>query len=138
MREANEVDLDSLLTHEVGHALGLAHSLDTEATMIAGYTKGSIGLRSLGDDDIAGICSAYPPGRSAGSSCDPRHGFSPLCGADQAAPPPDTSGDDGSAPESKGCGIAHPARRRGGGALALLAPGAWLLLRRRGRKRAGS
>lgn len=135
---SNEVDLDSLLTHEVGHALGLAHSLDVEATMIAGYTQGSIGLRSLGDDDIAGICDAYPPGRATSSeSCVPRHGFSPLCGADQPAPPPDT-GDDGSAPESKGCGVAYPVPDGDGGKLALLPPLAWLLLRRRGRKLAAS
>jgi hypothetical protein len=86
----NEVDLDSLMTHEVGHALGLAHSLDLQATMIAGYAKGSTGLRSLGDDDIAGVCDVYPPARKAGSSsCEPRHGFSALCGAEQpAAEPP--------------------------------------------------
>lgn len=86
--KANEVDLVSLLTHELGHALGLAHSLDEEATMIAGYETGSTSLRSLGDDDIAGVCSIYPPGRKTGTdSCEPRHGFSKLCGAEQPAEP---------------------------------------------------
>jgi hypothetical protein len=136
--QSNEVDLDSLLTHEVGHALGLGHSLDAEATMIAGYTKGSVGLRSLGEDDIAGICDAYPPGRTSNSSCEPRHGFSSLCGADQPAPPPDATPDDASPSESKGCGVARLPGRQNGGVLALLTPVAWLLLRRRGRKRAAS
>jgi hypothetical protein len=139
--KANEVDLDSLLTHEVGHALGLGHSVDLGATMIAGYVKGTTGLRSLGTDDIDGICSVYPPGRDASSSsCEPRHGFSELCGAEQPDEPADTGDGGGASPsESKGCNIAAvgsdlPAT---GGGLAPLALGlAWILGRVRGRERA--
>jgi DNA-binding beta-propeller fold protein YncE len=94
--KADEVDLDSLLTHEMGHALGLGHSLDIGATMLAGYAKGSVAPRTLGDDDIAGVCSIYPPGRKPGAtSCEPRHGFSELCSADQpalATPPAGAAG----------------------------------------------
>jgi hypothetical protein len=84
--KANQVDLDSLITHEMGHLLGLAHTLESGATMKAGYDLGSIELRSLEDDDVAGICEIYPPGRpSSSTSCEPRHGFSELCSSDQPA-----------------------------------------------------
>src|SRR5262249_11137694 len=45
------MDLLSVLTHETGHFLGLAHSGVPEATMNAGY---SIDLRTLSEDDRAG------------------------------------------------------------------------------------
>jgi MYXO-CTERM domain-containing protein len=82
--ERNEVDLDSLVTHEVGHFLGLAHTLAEDATMFAGYEAGSTELRTLTDDDAAGVCAIYPPGRQLKStSCDARHGFSELCADEQ-------------------------------------------------------
>ena len=84
-----EVDLDSLLTHEAGHLLGLAHAQDPTATMFPGYHPGSIDLRSLAADDVTGVCSVYPHSRQASSSsCEPRHGYADLCGADQPAPEP--------------------------------------------------
>jgi hypothetical protein len=91
-------DLLSVLTHEGGHFLGLSHSPDELATMYAYYSATTAGanLRTLGDDDIAGICSIYPPGRTpATTSCENRHGFSSQCGADQPPPPS----------ESKGCSL---------------------------------
>jgi hypothetical protein len=90
--KASAVDLDSLLTHEAGHLLGLAHTLEVGATMLAGYKLGSIELRSLAPDDVAGLCGIYPPKRQLSStSCEPRHGYSDLCGADQPAKPPETT-----------------------------------------------
>ena len=100
----SDVDLDSLLTHEAGHLLGLAHSRDVAATMIAGYTAGSTSLRSLAPDDVAGLCAIYPPDRATSTtSCDPRHGYSDLCAADQPAPAPDPSPDEVT---SGGCSVA--------------------------------
>lgn len=105
MPTANEVDLDSVLTHEAGHLLGLDHTTDVEATMQAGYQKGSIALRTPSSDDIAGLCEIYPPGRKATSqSCEPRHGFSAQCGADQVEAPMMESPDDEDEPDtSSGC-----------------------------------
>ena len=80
-----DIDLLSVATHEAGHFLGLAHSPDETSTMFAAYTPGTLGQRSLAPDDVQAICAAYPPGDGAHGACDPtpRHGFSPLCAADQ-------------------------------------------------------
>ncbi len=74
-------DLQSIMTHEAGHFLGLAHSHDPDATMWAQYSAGTDGFRDLADDDIAGICAVYPPA-TVNNVCDftPRQGFSPECG----------------------------------------------------------
>jgi hypothetical protein len=50
--------LRAILTHEAGHFLGLAHSADTSAIMYAFYSPASINLTP---DDVAGICTIYPP-----------------------------------------------------------------------------
>ncbi|MFO0592967.1 MAG: matrixin family metalloprotease [Polyangiaceae bacterium] len=79
------LDLLSVATHEAGHFLGLSHSPDEDATMFATYVPGTVGQRTLSDDDVHGVCDAYPPGTLASEACDttPRHGFSSLCGVDQ-------------------------------------------------------
>jgi hypothetical protein len=79
-------DLASVITHEAGHFLGLAHSADGNAVMYAHYHPGSAMLTS---DDVGGICAAYPDGNArvtsagslVGATCDPtpRHGFSKAC-----------------------------------------------------------
>jgi len=74
-------DLASVVTHEIGHFLGLSHSAESTAVMRGiGYTSGSTELRTLTLDDIAGVCDIYPPGKSTSGSCTPRHGFSAECG----------------------------------------------------------
>jgi hypothetical protein len=104
-------DLDSVLTHEVGHLLGLAHTLDEDATMFASYTEGTNTLRSLAADDKKAMCAAYPPDRTPSrSSCSPRHGFSDACSTDQPANSATNEGTDQEATSndevsasSKGC-----------------------------------
>jgi hypothetical protein len=64
---AGGYDFQSVVTHESGHFLGLAHSIDPTATMFASYTPGTDSLRTLAPDDVDGICAIYPP--SGGCSC---------------------------------------------------------------------
>src|SRR5262249_21192786 len=83
----NQFLLASVLTHEAGHFLGLAHSQDPNAIMYPTYHPDS---SQLSQDDIDGICAIYPPDgtrpRDTGpvvqqDACDaqPRHGFASAC-----------------------------------------------------------
>jgi hypothetical protein len=54
-------DYLSIMTHEAGHFLGLAHSADEDATMFARYLPGRTKMRDLMRDDVEGICAVYPP-----------------------------------------------------------------------------
>jgi hypothetical protein len=106
-------DFDSIITHEAGHFLGLAHSSLDTAMMYAFYQPGAPALTS---DDVEGICTIYPPNgtratdQDAGTGtlavitvtaaqCDPtpRHGFGSACGPLGTPAPVITSG---------GCAIA--------------------------------
>lgn len=86
---ADGYDFASIVTHETGHFLGLAHSGDEHATMFARYTPGATTMRELGPDDVGGICAAYlagglratAAGNLAAEPCDPtpRRGFQSEC-----------------------------------------------------------
>jgi MYXO-CTERM domain-containing protein len=58
---SNEYDLQSALTHEYGHALGLGHALGhPDATMFATGDACETKKRDLDPDDRAGLASLYP------------------------------------------------------------------------------
>lgn len=78
-------DLQSVITHEAGHFYGLAHSPVSDATMKATYETTSVMMRSLAEDDIAGICDMYGATRPY-KACDPtpRRGFQSTCGQPDA------------------------------------------------------
>ena len=64
-----QTDLVSIITHEAGHFLGIAHSPLPDAVMFADYTPGTL-KRTLTPDDIAAVCAIYPPTTTPGI-CNP-------------------------------------------------------------------
>ncbi|MSP24806.1 MAG: matrixin family metalloprotease [Myxococcales bacterium] len=108
-------DLQSILTHEIGHFIGLDHTPDYTATMNAAYEPSTIDLRTIAADDEAALCAAYPPDRDAKCIATPKGGLAYLC--------------DGTEVPEEGCAIARGklepsvplAGRRVGLGLALLA-----------------
>lgn len=64
------IDPQSVFTHEIGHMLGLGHTLDDgSATMAAAYLP-DLSQRTLSHDDKWGICTLYPRTNNGGE-CDP-------------------------------------------------------------------
>ncbi len=53
-------DLQNVLTHELGHALGLGHSARPDAAMFAQTTRGEVSKRALSPDDDDGVRALYP------------------------------------------------------------------------------
>ena len=90
-------DFASIVTHESGHFLGLAHSGDSHATMFFNYAPGATAMRTLTADDVAGICTVYRPdgthaaqsGPVTAQACNPtfRHGSIKECTEDEPERP---------------------------------------------------
>jgi hypothetical protein len=74
-----EYDLQAILTHEVGHFIGIGHSKRADAVMYASYNPGSTSQRELSDDDVAAVCEVYPPESGVACKPEPRNGFSATC-----------------------------------------------------------
>ncbi len=120
--ELVNADLLSVLTHEVGHFLGLSHASVRGTTMYPEYAPRDTHQRTLDADDQNGICEIYPPGRTVNEgNCEPRHGFSSACAVPK---------------EEGGCSVAHGRRSLFGITSFLpLAFALQLRRRRRGSKR---
>jgi hypothetical protein len=122
-------DLDSIVTHESGHFLGLAHSPDMESTMYSMYSPASLSIRSLSPDDEAAICATYPAstGKPTCGAPEPLYGYSKYCGGVNPCTLPEQGTD--------GCTVTRVAQRGHGATAALLVIG--LAARRRRRSSRG-
>ena len=90
-----EFNIFIALVHEIGHALGLEHSLDPDAVMAPDYREG---ITELTEDDVDAIQRLYgSPGRETPSIIDRPEAFQEFCadaGANLTAlGDPDTDGD---------------------------------------------
>jgi hypothetical protein len=79
-------DLQSILTHEIGHFIGIAHSPNESAVMYFSYNPGTI-ARTLQPDDVAAICAIYPSTNQQVCNAEPRNGFNPTCDDEISAGP---------------------------------------------------
>ena len=66
-------DFQSVMTHEVGHYIGLAHSSVADSIMVKTYCENPQRCaaskeqqRALAEDDITAVCALYPPSGIAG------------------------------------------------------------------------
>lgn len=140
----------SIATHEAGHFLGLAHSLDPDAVMFAAYNRKDLHERQLKQDDFEGICAIFPPDPNltcetptlveAGLSAEAcLAAMTPLDTTDESSTS-DTGADYvpdplGERVRRRGCAVglsSQPSRLDAPLALGLLAGAALLLRRRRG------
>ena len=91
---ADGYDFESIVTHETGHFLGMAHSPRLARDDVRPLRPGEHLDARPAEDDVSGICAAYPPDGTRTTSigtpvpddaCDPtpRHGFSTQCGQPQ-------------------------------------------------------
>jgi len=56
---SGEYDIDGIMTHEVGHVIGLGHSSVAGATMYPSVSACNFGNRTLSSDDTAGKNALY-------------------------------------------------------------------------------
>ncbi len=96
-----DYDLASIVTHEAGHFLGIAHSSVSSSTMYYEYQPGETRKQFLKLDDINAICEAYAPG-------DFRFSDGKQIPADACDPTPSGGIQRSCDEEVKGCAVSAP------------------------------
>lgn len=94
------IDFQAVMTHEVGHYIGLAHSLVESSIMVASYCQSSDRCgtstdqsRALSEDDVAAVCAIYPPsGIAAVADDDGSKASCSLSRSDRRLPPVTVAG----------------------------------------------
>jgi hypothetical protein len=81
--DPDKYDIQSVITHEVGHLLGLDHSALLSSVMSPYPAAGQLDQRTVSYDDMAGLASIYPQ-NSALSSLGAIAGFVTLSGTPMA------------------------------------------------------
>jgi hypothetical protein len=97
----SDYDLSSIVTHEAGHFLGIAHSNDSTSTMYFEYQPGETRKQFLKLDDINAICEAYAPG-------DVRFSGDKQIPAGVCDPTPEGGIQRSCADDDKGCAVTTP------------------------------
>jgi hypothetical protein len=72
--ESQRFDIQSTISHELGHVLGFDHSGDQSATMWAYSHPNDVAKRDLAEDDAAIMCYVYPRGGKTPAGVGEYHG----------------------------------------------------------------
>jgi MYXO-CTERM domain-containing protein len=108
----DQMDIETVLVHELGHVLGMGHSKHPEATMFAAQPPGETKKRDLHDDDVDGICYTVKNAACSGlteAPCIPPDTWVKIDGG-ATADEGKTTGDDGEDEKDSGGGgcSTHP------------------------------
>jgi MYXO-CTERM domain-containing protein len=131
---ANAIALRYVLTHELGHFLGLAHSDVNGALMSAGYQSMPPEPGLLSADDVAAICTVFPPGPALSCAAPAPPAYDACASVAGAAPECQLA----SISQGNTSGCSCRAAPRGRATPAVFGLAALLLIARGRRVRAGS